>query len=83
MLPFMDNWDSLISTLCGEATGALGEVAGELGQSLSTVSGWRTRGIPAAHWSSVVALAAVRDKPGITLEILASLAARKLEEARA
>lgn len=79
----MDNWDSLIAKLAGPAPGALGELAEQLGQSLSTVSGWKSRGIPAAHWASLVALAAERGCPEITLEVLAALAARKLEEARA
>ena len=83
MLPLMDSWDSLITTLSGTAPGALGEVAEALGQSLSTVSGWKTRGIPAAHWASLVALASERGRSKITLEVLADLAARKFEEARA
>ena len=80
MLPVMDNWDSLITTLSGTAPGALGEVADALGQSLSTVSGWKTRGIPAPHWAAVVALASDRGIPDVTLEALAELAARKLKE---
>ena len=79
----MDSWESVIDELCGSEPGALGAVAGALGQSTSTVSGWKTRGIPGPHWAAVVALAAERGKYGITLEVLASLAARKFEEARA
>jgi len=78
----MATWDSLIDDLCGGSPpppGALGEVAGALGQLLSVVSGWRKRGIPAPHWAAVVALAAERGRPDITLEVLAELAARKLE----
>ncbi len=78
----MDSWDSVIKALCGDAPGALGVVADALGQSASTVSGWKSRGIPAPHWGAVVALAADRGKPEISLEVLAGLAARKLEEAR-
>jgi hypothetical protein len=82
MLSLMDSWDSVIGIICGDEQGSLGEVADALGQSLSTVSGWKTRGIPAPHWAAVVALSADRGKPVITLEVLARLAARKLEEAR-
>lgn len=78
----MESWESVINVLCGDAPGALGEVAEALGQSSSTLSGWKTRGIPAPHWASVVALAASRGKPEVTLEVLAGLAARKLEESR-
>jgi hypothetical protein len=82
----MVSWDSLIDDLCGGSPpppGSLGEVADALGQLLSVVSGWRKRGIPAPHWAAVVALAAERGKSNITLEVLANLAARKFEEARA
>lgn len=96
VLPMTDTltWDSIIDALCGPAPGGLGEAAGALGQSTSTVSGWRGRGIPAGHWGAVVALASDRGRSEITLEVLADLAAldleksrleraRKLEEARA
>lgn len=90
MLPSMVTWDSIIDDLCGgdpPPPGALSEVADALGQILPVVSGWRRRGIPAPHWAAVVALAAERGRPAITLEVLAELAARKLEpvgdEARA
>lgn len=76
------DWDSVITSLSGAASGTLGEVADVLGQSLSTVSGWKTRGIPPGHWGAVVALASDRGRPEITLEVLAGLAARDLEEAR-
>lgn len=87
----MTDWDSIIDDLCGGSPpplGSLGEVADALGQLLSVVSGWRKRGIPAPHWAAVVALAAERGRPEITLELLAALAARKaiaseVEEARA
>jgi acid phosphatase family membrane protein YuiD len=77
-LPGMDSFESIIVAL-----GGTGAVAAALGQSDSTVSSWRTRGIPAGHWAAVVALAASLGKSDITLEVLAGLAARKLEEARA
>jgi hypothetical protein len=74
----MDSSETIIVAL-----GGTGAVAAALGKSDSTVSSWRTRGIPAGHWAAVVALAAEREVSGITLEILADLAARKLEETRA
>jgi hypothetical protein len=78
MVEAMDNSEAIIVAL-----GGTGAVAGALGQSDSTVSSWRTRGIPAGHWAAVVALAAERGVKDVTLEVLAVLAARKLEEARA
>lgn len=78
MLRGMDDWKSIIVAL-----GGTGAVAGALDQSDSTVSGWQTRGIPAPHWAAVVALASERCVPDVTLEALAELAARKLEEVRA
>jgi len=75
----MNDWKSIIVSL-----GGTGAVAEALEQWASTVSGWQTRGIPAGHWAAVVALAAELGKSDIiTLEVLAALAARKLEEARA
>jgi hypothetical protein len=68
------SWDSII-----DALGGTGEVAGTLLQSGSTVSGWRTRGIPSPRWAAVVALASNRGRSDITLAVLAELAARKLE----
>jgi hypothetical protein len=65
----MDTWDSIILELGGTRA-----VAGALTQSESTVSGWRTRGIPVPHWAGVVALASERDVSGVTLESLAVLA---------
>lgn len=62
-----------------DALGGTGAVAEALGQSDSTVSSWRLRGIPAAHWSSVVSLAAEHNVADVTLELLAELAARKSE----
>jgi hypothetical protein len=78
MLLGMDDWKAIIVGL-----GGTGAVAEALEQWDSTVSGWQTRGIPAGHWGAVVALAAERGKSEITLEVLAGLAARKLDEARA
>lgn len=75
MLPPMVSWRSIIVAL-----GGTGAVAGALGQSDSTVSGWQTRGIPAPHWAALVALAADRDVGDVNLEVLAELASRKLAE---
>jgi len=77
----MTDWKSIIV-----ACGGTGAVANALKQSDSTVSGWQTpkrRGIPAAHWSAIVALAAEKGVSGVTLEVLADLAAREVDEARA
>lgn len=77
MVVGMMTWDSIISAL-----GKTSELTGAFGQTASTVSGWRVRGIPAAHWAAVVALASANGRPEITLEVLAALAARKFEDAR-
>jgi len=60
-------------------------VSAGLDEALSTVSGWRSRGIPSRHWSRVVRFASESGKSLVTLEVLAALAACKLEgsEARA
>ena len=71
-------WNSII-----DALGGTGIVAGALSQFDSTVSGWRKRGIPSAHWASIVRLASERDRADISLEVLADLAAREVEEVRA
>lgn len=80
--PMTQSWEAII-----EALGDTGAVADALAQSMSTVSGWKTRGIPAPHWAGVVRLAASCERSDITLETLAGLAARKLDcaesEARA
>ncbi len=69
----MLTWDAII-----DACGGTGEVAGALLQSDSTVSGWRSRGIPSPHWPGVVRLAADKGKEEITFEALANLAAATL-----
>lgn len=77
----MTDWKSIIV-----ACGGTGAVAAALGQSDSTVSSWQAlarRGIPAAHWSAIVALAAERGASEVTLAALADLAAREVAEARA
>lgn len=77
-------WGSII-----DAIGGTKGVADGLGESTSTVSGWRKRprGIPGEHWAGVVGLATGAGKSEITLEVLAELAARRqaseTEEARA
>jgi hypothetical protein len=68
-------WDMII-----DACGGTGEVAGALAQSASTVSGWRSRGIPSPHWPGVVRLAASRGNIHVTFEALANLAALKSVE---
>lgn len=72
------SWNSII-----DALGGTGVVAGALSQVDSTVSGWRKRGIPSPHWAAVVRLASEKERPDISLEVLADLAAREVEEARA
>lgn len=64
------SWNSII-----DALGGTGEVAGELSQLPSVVSGWRTRGIPGRHWAGVVRMAADKGRSEITLDVLADLAA--------
>lgn len=71
------SWGEII-----DALGGTGIVAGALGQSDSTVSSWRSRGIPSPHWAALVRLGADRDCAAVTLEILAALAAREPAEAR-
>ncbi|MGE0579351.1 MAG: carph-isopro domain-containing protein [Reyranella sp.] len=75
-------WASVIA-----AAGGTKGVAEGLGESTSTVSGWKVRpgGIPGKHWSALVTLAAEAGRPEITLEVLAEVAARRQvnEEARA
>jgi len=78
MVSGMDDWKSIIVAL-----GGTGVVAGALEQWDSTVSGWQTRGIPASRWAAVVALASERGVSGITLEVLAEMAARKVEPSTA
>lgn len=76
-------WGSVI-----DAAGGTKGVAAGLGESTSTVSGWRTRpgGIPGKHWAAVVKLASDAGKAELTLEVLADVAARRQstasEEAR-
>ena len=63
-------WDSIITSL-----GGTGAVATELALADATVSGWRKRGIPAAHWLALARLASKQGVAGITLEALAQLSA--------
>lgn len=69
-------WGAII-----DAAGGTGAVAAALVQSDSTVSGWRSRGIPGPHWAGLVRLATEQGRHDVTLEILAGIAARKLEPA--
>jgi transcriptional regulator with XRE-family HTH domain len=68
-----------------DALGGTKQVAEALQLSKSTVSGWRERsgGIPAPHWATLVRLAGERERSDITLEVLAEMAARQPEGARA
>lgn len=68
------SWEEIIKVL-----GDTGSVAEALSQSMSTVSGWKTRGIPAPHWEGIARLASERGCSDVTLDALAALAARKLE----
>ena len=68
-------WPSVI-----DALGGTDAVAGSLSQAKSTVSGWRKRGIPSPHWAAVVKLAAELGQDDLTLEVLATLSARKAEK---
>lgn len=54
-----------------DALGGTKAVADELSQALSTVSGWRERGIPSTHWLALSRLASERGVNEITLEALA------------
>ncbi|WP_445222212.1 carph-isopro domain-containing protein [Bradyrhizobium sp. Pa8] len=77
-------WGSII-----DALGGTGAVAEALGESASTVSGWRKRprGIPGERWRGLVNFAASSGNADITLDVLAEVAARRVEvdevEARA
>ncbi|MCK1568943.1 MULTISPECIES: helix-turn-helix domain-containing protein [unclassified Bradyrhizobium] len=76
-------WGSII-----DAIGGTMRVVEGLGESKSTVSGWRSRprGIPGEHWAGIVRLAAEAGNPEITLEVLAEVAERRqsvTDEARA
>lgn len=69
-------WGAII-----DALGGTGAVAEALGDSTSTVSGWRTRprGIPADRWLTLVKLASDIGNADLTLEIFAEVAARRNE----
>lgn len=67
-------WGSII-----DAIGGTKGVAEGLGESTSTVSGWRKRprGIPGEHWAALVRLATEAGSSAITLDVLAEVAARR------
>lgn len=50
-------------------------LADDLGVKEVTARAWRARGIPAEYWTGIVASAEKRGIEGITLEVLASIAA--------
>jgi len=58
-----------------DALGGTKAVASALTLSPSTVSVWRNRGIPSAHWLALARLASERGVGDITLEALAELSA--------
>ena len=67
-----------------DSLGGTKAVASALSQGLPTVSGWRVRGIPSAHWLALTRLAAEQGIAEITLEALAELrAGEAVESARA
>jgi hypothetical protein len=51
------------------------ELAGDLGVKDVTARAWKARGIPAEYWTGLVAAAARRQIQGVTLELLAEIAA--------
>lgn len=69
----MDDFASLIDKL-----GSLTETADALGVGAQAVSNMKARdSIAAVHWPRIVALAARKGLEGVTIEALASMAARK------
>lgn len=78
MVPSMVTPDSVIDSLGGTKAVALA-----LSRALPTVSLWRIRGIPSAHWLPLERLASEKGVSGITLDSLARMAAKETEEARA
>lgn len=76
MVPSMITSDSVIDALGGTKS-----LADALSLAPSTVSVWRVRGIPSAHWLALSGMAAERGLADITLEALAKLDAREVVEA--
>lgn len=59
------------------AFGGYAKVAEALGVPAGTVSSWKSRnGIPPQYWAKLVAEASSRAIQGVTLEMLAAIAAR-------
>lgn len=52
-------------------------LASDIGVAIITVRAWRVRGIPAGYWIDLVAAAWRREIQGVTLELLAEMAARQ------
>ena len=75
MLPAMITSDSVIDALGGTKAVALA-----LALATPTVSVWRVRGIPSAHWLALARLASDHGVSDITLEALANLDARETAE---
>lgn len=72
--------DSVINALGGTKA-----VASALSLNKSSVSCWRTRGIPAAHFAPLARLASEKGVSDVTLEALSGMTAVKatVDEARA
>lgn len=51
------------------------DLAKDLGVKDVTARAWKVRGIPSEYWTGVIAAAAGRAIPGVTLELLADIAA--------
>lgn len=63
-----------------DALGGTKAVADALALALPTVSVWRARGIPSAHWLRLARLASEQGIAEITLEALAQLDSRETTE---
>jgi hypothetical protein len=62
-----------------EQLGDTGAVAGALGLRDNSVSSWKSRGsIPGEHWRALVDLAEARGLHSITVDVLASMHARRV-----
>lgn len=51
------------------------DLAKDLGVKDVTARAWKVRGIPAEYWTGIVAAAAARDIEGVTIDVLADIAA--------
>jgi hypothetical protein len=53
------------------------DLAADVGVKEVTARAWKARGIPAEYWAEVVAAAEKRNIKGVTLDLLATLAAEQ------